>query len=259
MAAEESNAPADASAGEFGGDRRQTIVMVRSALAIACAYLILFSEGSSGAQGLGPLVIVVFLASNLVVGRLRPEVIGTQPFNVTIAVVDTVLIVLSLLCAGQLSVELVVLFLGILILAIAGLRLGIIAAATLGMSAVYMLIMWVTGNGPTIQAGTLLRLPFLLSAAMVYAWVTEAARHERSARERDTAAAVVAVTADLTLQLESITRCQGALLEGSLSAAKAALDEIAAQNTTMRATLAGGMPTEKPVPQGTPSLAHSAA
>jgi hypothetical protein len=245
------------SAERTAADRRQTIVMVRSALAIACAYLILFSEGSSGARGLGPLVIVVFLASNLVVGRMRPEVIGTQPFNVTIAVVDTALIAASLFLAGQLSAELVVLFVGILILAIAGQRFAVIVAATLGLSAAYVAMVWMAGESPA-QSTVLLRVPFLLCAAMVYAWVTEAARNERSANDSQAMAEAGAMMADLRQQHEAIKRCQAALLEGSQSAARAALLEIAAENGKLQAMLMG-TPAMEAADTATPALARGHA
>jgi len=237
-------------------DRRQTIVMVRSALAIACAYLILFSAGSSGAKGLGPLVIVVFLASNLVVGRLRPEIIGTQPFNVAISVADTVLIAASLYCAGQLSVELVVLFLGVLILAIAGLRLGVIAGVTLGMSIAYVLMVWMAGKESAIQSGMLLKVPFLLSAAMVYAWVTEASRNERAAQQQPTADRA-SLAADLSIQLELIRRCEAALLDSAPGPARGLLDEIAVLNRKMHAGVA--LPAPEPVAAVAPAMMRGAA
>ena len=79
-----------------GAQLRQTIVMVRWALLITCSYLILFSEDGSGAFGAGPLLIAVFLASNLVVGRLQSERLATREFKIGIAVLDTVLIASSL-------------------------------------------------------------------------------------------------------------------------------------------------------------------
>jgi len=258
MAATESSATeAAVGPGQSALARRQTIVMVRTALAIACAYLILFSQGSSGATGMGPLVIVFFLASNLVVGRLRPELIGTQPFNVSIAVLDTVLIAASLYFAGQLSVELVVLFLGVLILAIAGLHLGAIASVTIGMSVVYILLVWMGGRESLTQSSMLLRVPFLLCAALVYGWVTEAARSERAAHEQDVAAGNSSVANDLGAQSEAIRRCEQAMADGAHGTACAALDEIAALNAKMQAKLAP--PPAEPLAEVTPALARGAA
>ena len=238
-------------------DHRQTIVMVRSALIISCAYLILFSQAAPGPLGL--LVIAAFLASNLVVGRLRPEMIGTQPFNVAIATLDTLFIALSMYCAGQMSVQLIVLFLGVLVLAIAGLSIGVIAGVTLGITGAYLLLLWVAGADLLMRSSMLLQVPFLLCAAMVYGWVTEAARMERAADGGGTHSDVRALATSLSAQLEVIARCQAALADGSHSAALAALDTIAAQNREMQARIVG---TESPAAAGVspaPSPARSAA
>ncbi len=237
-------------------ERRRMIVMVRSSLIVACAYLILFSEGSSGSRGIGPLIIALYLASNLVVGRLRPEVIGTQPFNVTIAILDTILIAASLFLAGQASVEMVVLFLGVLIVAIAGLRATAIAGVTLGLCAAYLLMAWASGRDLS-RSSMLLQVPFLLCAAMVYGWVTEAARAE--SRRVGASLQTEALVVDLSAQLETVKRCQAMLSGGAESAAlPAGLEEIAAQNRQMQAKLRGEKSAESGV-TAAPGLARDAA
>lgn len=214
--------------------RRETIVMVRWALIIACSYLILFSEGSKGALGVGPLVVAVFLASNLVIGRLSPEVVETQQFNIAVVLMDTLLIGTSLYFAGQIA--LIVLCLGVLFLAVAGLSLSAIAAATLGMSLAYMVIVWATGSEALWRSNMLLRVPFLLCAAIVYAWATDAKRAREAGRAQPPSD-VAALNVDLSIQLEAIRQCQNAIADGALSVARAALDEIVAHNQTMQAKL----------------------
>jgi len=236
--------------------RRSTVVMVRWALIIACAYMVVFSESSSGTRGLGPLVIVAFLASNLVVGRLPTTLVGTSRFGFGIAVLDTLLIGASLYFAGQVSVELVVLFLGVLVLTIAGFRLGVIAALTIGLAAASLLMVGMAGSHPLLRSSMLLRVPFLLSAAMVYAWLAEVG-HQKSAPP--TAADTLAQLAhDLSLQLASIQRCQAAVSEGLMTVAQSVLNEIAVQNQEMLAK-AGGWQPQTTEPHDAPAAARSAA
>jgi K+-sensing histidine kinase KdpD len=216
--------------------RRETIVMVRWALIIACSYLILFSEGSKAVLGLGPLMIAVFLSSNLVIGRLSPELVATQQFNIAIVVVDTLLIGMSLYFAGQIA--LIVLCLGVLFLAVAGLRLSAIAAATLGMSLAYMLIVWMTGSESFWRSNMLLRVPFLLCAAIVYAWATEGKRARDAAGSAGASSDAAALAAELATQLDAIRHCQDAVASGTLNVARAALDEITEHNQAMQAKLA---------------------
>lgn len=238
-------------------ERRQTAVMVRSALIFSCAYLILFSNHATSMPALGLLVIAAFLASNLVVGRLRTEVIGTQPFNFAIATMDTVFIALSLYSSGQTSVQLIVLLLGVLVLAIAGLRFGVIAIGTLAITGTYLLMLWVGGGaGVLTRSSMLLQVPFLLCAAMVYGWVTEAARMQRSAGAQSNNRSLAA---SLAAQLEAVTRCQKAIEDGSQSGALSALESIAAHNREMQAkvgdaTLQAGAPVS-----AAPGTARTAA
>jgi hypothetical protein len=159
--------PAFALRQETPEGRRETIRSARWALVIACAYLVLFSDQSAGTIGLGGIVIALFLASNLILGRIPAEMVGTPQFNVSLALMDAVFIGASLYFAGQLSVELVVLCLGVLVLAIAGLGPGAMAIGTVTLAACYLLIVWAVGSEPLLRSEILLRAPFLLSAAIV--------------------------------------------------------------------------------------------
>ncbi len=216
--------------------RLATILHVQWALAIACAYLVLFGRESGDPNGVGPLVVAGFLATNLVVGRLRPAVVQRPLFGLALAAVDALLIVASLYVAGQLSVELVLLCLGILILAIAGLRIGPIALATLALTAVYLGIVWYTGGASLWRSSVLLRVPLLFTAAIVYAWLVELGSRGAAA-SRAQAAAVhpgAALLDEVSAQWAAIQRCQAALREGAMHDAAAALRDVAAQNQSIR-------------------------
>jgi hypothetical protein len=211
-------------------ERQQTIMLVQWALAMACAYLVLFSHERADTLGLGALVIVAFLAANLIVGRVRPATLAGTQSSVGIALLDTVLIAASLSVAGQLSVELLVLCLGILVLAIAGVRLGPLALSTLGMTAVYLLIAWLMGGESLTQSRMLLRVPFLFSVAIVYAWLAELGRQSPVVSAGSDAARALAA------QAEAIARCQAALRDGAAADAATLLEEIAAHNRAARHT-----------------------
>jgi len=211
--------------------KRDTIVMVRWALIIACAYFILFRDSGTMLPTVpGLLIIAIFLASNLWLGRLPVERVGNQQFNIGIAAVDSVLIAASLYVAGQLSVELLVLCLGILTLAIAGLRLGTIAAVTLGMTVIYVAMVGLAGAEPLFRSSTLLRVPFLLGAALVYASLVEGVQSSGDP-------ATASFKAALTSQYDAIARCQAALASGSESALRGALEEVSGANRQMWAKL----------------------
>jgi hypothetical protein len=239
-----------------GAGNRDTIVLVRWALTITCGYLVLFSDPVAGAAALAPLVIVAFLASNLIIGRLPAQSVNSPSLHLGVAALDTVLIGLSLYCAGQLSVELVVLLLGVLVLAIAGIRLGIIAALTIGLAGVSLLLVAVNGSEPLHHTSMLLRVPFLLAAAVAYAWLADLGRRESAGVP--TAETVNDIARELSAQSESIERCQAAAAQGLVGVTQRLLVEIAQANQDMRVKVAGTQIAEVQA-QRAPAVAHSAA
>jgi hypothetical protein len=218
--------------------RLATILHVQWALALACAYLVLFGRESGDPLGVGPIVVAGFLATNLIIGRVKASAVEGPLFGAAIAMVDAMLIVASLYVAGQLSVELVLLCLGILILAIAGLRIGSIAAATLALTAAYLAIVWYTGGATLWRSSVLLRVPLLFTAAIVYAWLVEMGTRAAAADETAEQTPVDALRDEAVVQWEAITRCQTALRTGSMSDLEAALRDVAAQNQAIRMRVA---------------------
>jgi len=217
---------------------RQTIVMVRWALLITCSYLILFSERGPGAFGAGPLVIVAFLASNLVVGRLPSERLANREFKIGIAVLDTVLITTTLYLAQQLSVEVLLLFLAVIVLAAAGLELGVIARITLLVSVADVALLWLTSTQSIWRSSMLLRVPFLLSAGLLYGALVEAGLGGGPGQARRIpVVAIDVLTAVVAAQRQAIARCQAALSDRPSGAALDALNEIASQNQEINTTI----------------------
>lgn len=216
-------------------NRLATILHVQWALAIACSYLVLFGHESTDVGGVGPLLVAAFLAVNLVVGRLPAAASQSALFGFCLAAVDAVLIVASLYVAGQLSIELVLLCIGILILAIAGLHIGPIALATLALTAAYLGIVWMTGDATLWRSSVLLRVPLLFTAAIVYAWLVEigsrgAATRQAAQQEQP----MVALLDEVAMQREAIERCELALRNGALRDAALALNDVAGRNDALR-------------------------
>lgn len=209
------------SATKMGADivdeRSQVLVSARWALIMGCAYLILFSPRGVAPAGLG--VIAIFLASNFLLARRPAGWLSSHAMQLGLAAADTVMICAALYVAGEFTVELLVLFLGVLVLAIAGLPSWTIAACTLLMGIAYLGMVWIVGGAAaTWKSGTLLRAPFLLGVALSYAALVDAS----GARLRRAAGAV----RELAQQLEAIRRCQVALAKGASDAAAATLREM---------------------------------
>ena len=216
------------------GVRLSTILHVQWALAIACAYLVIFGQESGDPRGLGPLVVAAFLAVNLVIGRLRPGVAERPLFGIALALLDALLVVASLYVAGQLSIELVLLCQGILVMAIAGLGIGPIALASLGLSAAYLAIVWFSGGTTLWRSSVLLRVPLLFTVAIVYAWLVDIGSRGGVVRQHAEVHPVDALLDEVAVQWQAIERCRTALHGGELADAEAALREVAAQSQAIR-------------------------
>ncbi len=216
---------------------RETIIMVRWVLITACGYLILFSDHAPLNPVAGPIVVAAFLASNLLLGRLPREQFGTRGFKIAIGAVDTVLIAISLYLGDQFSVEMLMLFLAVVVLAAAGLEIGVIARITLALSVADVALVWLTGNELAWRSSMLLRVPFLLSAGLVYGALVEAGFAPGGNMHRIPLVAIDALTAGLLSQRDAILRCQSAMADGGSAAARVALQEIATQNEEMQAKI----------------------
>lgn len=201
----------------FGDQRTQVLVSARWALIMGCAYLILFSPLGVSPTGLG--VIAIFLASNFFLARTAMSRVKSHSFQLLLAAADTIMICAALYVAGEFTIELLVLFLGVLVLAIAGLPSWTIAACTLLMGGAYLGMVWIAGGAAaTWKSGTLLRAPFLLGVALSYAALVDAS----GARLRRAAG----LAHELLLQLEAIRRCQSALASGAHGLVESTLREI---------------------------------
>jgi hypothetical protein len=206
------------------------IVTVRWALILTCAYLMLM--GRNGAEQvpswLGPLLIAGYLASNLAVGRARQPY--SQGLKVGLAVLDSCFIAASLWVAGQLSVELLLLCLGVLVMAIAGLSVGTIATVTIGLSVASLAVGSITGTAPVLQSSLLLRVPFLLGAAMVFALLVDRGRGDGPMNRDDL---LESINAHVTQQNDAIRRCNAALADGAVKSAHAAIEDVIFHNRQM--------------------------
>lgn len=225
--------------------QRETIVMVRWALILTCAYLTLFGRATTGPSWLGPLLVAAFLGSNLVVGRMARSYFGLQSFKIGVAVMDTCFIAASLWVAQQLSVELLLLCLGVLVLAIAGLSLGVIAGVTIALSMTSLVVAWFGGTQVVWQSTVLLRVPLLLGAALVFALLVEGSGGRRASATPRTADDLLdSLATHVTKQHEAIRRYSSAMADNATGSAREAMEDIVLHNRQMEQKLARFQPTE---------------
>lgn len=214
--------------------RRETIVMVRWALILTCAYLVLIGRETVGPYWLGPLLVALFLGSNVAVGRLGRAYFESQAFKIGVAIMDTCFVAASLWVAQQLSVELLLLCLGVLVMAIGGLSLGVIAAVTIGLSIASLAVAWYSGSQLVWNSPVLLRVPLLLGAALVFALLVEGHGTRRPVSRPDaTEDLLEALATHVSRQHEAIRRYSAAMSDNAPIVARAAMEDIVLHNRQM--------------------------
>jgi signal transduction histidine kinase len=158
--------------------RKRAILFLRWVVIIVTSYLILFSQSSLESQfGIG-LLIVFFLASNIVAGALRDELFSTTWFQGLLISLDTILISVGMMLAGESSSDLFLLYFSVLFLAALGENLKMIVGGSMMIAIVYLFVVLRTEHNLADPA-LWLRFPFLFGIAIFYGYLVEIAKSER--------------------------------------------------------------------------------
>jgi signal transduction histidine kinase len=185
---------------------------------IVTSYLLLFSPIADDSGGLVPLFIAVFLASNLIAGWMPEQAFEQAWFQGTLVALDTVLISVGMMLAGENSAELFLLYFSVLFLAALGESLAMIMGGCLLIVIVYLVVLTRT-DSDLLRPAVLLRFPFLFAIATFYGYLVEVAKAERKraevavAHEKFRTDFLATLTHDLQSPLSAISGFSEILLE----------------------------------------------
>lgn len=159
------------------GDRRY-FILLRYVLIIAAAYLLLF-EGETAA----PVVITLIagaLASNVFLSCL-PQNLLLRPFTVGLIIcTDIGWIAIGLWYKGSFGSDIFFLYFFVLFLAAIGEDLILIVVAAVLLSALDLTLFVIPGQYKSMwTSSSLIRVPFILTAALFYGHLTENVKRER--------------------------------------------------------------------------------
>jgi len=162
----------------------RAFLLLRYTLIVATAYLLLVEGNFQIPPPVTVLLIAAALASNVVLAQLPDQLTRTMSFAVGVVLFDTVWITLALTNSGRFNAEFFFLYFFILLLAAIGenLRLIVIGAVAACIAYVYLLM----ANGGTWSlwdSPSLIRIPFLFTAAAFYGYMVEQTRTERRRAE----------------------------------------------------------------------------
>ncbi|MEE8240860.1 MAG: PAS domain S-box protein [Nitrospirales bacterium] len=171
--------------------RIRVFVALRYTLIIAIAYLLLVEhEFSSPPTGL-ILLIVAALTSNVVMSRLPVRITNSTAFNASIILGDTAWITATLLYSGMFGADFFYLYFFVILLAAIGENLGLIVVGTIAVCTAYVYVLSASGGTSSLWSSpSLIRIPFLFTAAVFYGYLVDRVRHEQqhARAEADTVA-----------------------------------------------------------------------
>jgi len=154
-------------------------LLLRYTLIAATAYLILV-EGEFAMPPFGVmLVIAAALASNVAIALLPVRLTSSTWFNAAVIVTDTGWISLALLTSGRFSAEFFYLYFFVLLLAGMGENLVLIAAGAVVVCGAYLYVLSSSGELSFWRSPSLIRLPFIFTAAAFYGYLVDRTRREQ--------------------------------------------------------------------------------
>jgi signal transduction histidine kinase len=155
-------------------------LLLRYTLIVATAYLLLV-EGGFRVPPVGVVVLIAAaLASNVFIPRLPASLLQAPAFGLGVIVTDTLWITAALLQSGRFDAEFFFLYFFVLLLAAIGENLRLIAIGSVAVCIAYVYVLMALGNTWSFWTSpSLIRIPFLFTAAAFYGYLVERTRQER--------------------------------------------------------------------------------
>ncbi|MFN8644459.1 MAG: hypothetical protein U0802_23420 [Candidatus Binatia bacterium] len=159
---------------------QRAFLLLRYTLIAATAYLLMV-EDQFALPSLGSvLVIAAALTSNVILAQLPPRITQHTSFGIALVVGDTVWITALLVQSGRFNAEFFYLYFFVLLLAAIGENLRLIAVGAVAICGAYLYGLAATGGTWSWwQSPSLIRIPFLFTAAAFYGFLVERTRSER--------------------------------------------------------------------------------
>ena len=160
--------------------RLRAFVLLRLTLIVASSYLVLAQYGFQTVPWPEGTLVLLGLFSNLVLWRIPRRVLSSPRFLAGLVVTDTLWIAALLVLTGRFEPEFFYLFFFVVLLAAIGENLAVILLGTIVACLAYGLVVYTTmGKAELLTASTLIRIPFLISAAGFYGYLVDRIRKER--------------------------------------------------------------------------------
>src|SRR5579862_394220 len=204
--------------------RGRAFILLRYTLIAATAYLILVE----GAFRLPPLLVVALivaaLASNVIATLLPASVLASSVFNTAVVVGDTIWISVALAASGRFAADFFYLYFFVLLLAAIGENLALIVVGAVAVCGAYLYVLSLNGGAWFWGSPSLIRLPFIFTAAAFYGYLIDhTRREERAAATAETAAVakssfLAVVSHEIRTPMSAVVGWTNQLLDSRLNA-----------------------------------------
>jgi len=165
-------------------DKRRTIITLQWLVTIVSSGLMLFSRGVIVEDVRSYGLVVLFLASTLLFYRLPDSVFRHRYFDMTLLVVDTVLISAAIYQNQGAPWDLFLLYFFILFLSAVGETLTRVVLGFFVVSLLYVGLLFHQGKGlSAIGPDFFLRVAFLFGISILYGYLSESAKKEKTRAE----------------------------------------------------------------------------
>ncbi len=165
------------------GSKKRDLIQIQWFVTVACCYLLIFDQGQINYGSATLLLLILPFGSVLVFSRLPDAAFAHRLFPPAMALVDTALFSTAIIFNRDSPWDLVlVFFFGILIAAIGENLLQIIFGC-LVLSIVSLAMSPLSGKGRfEFDSDTLLRIPLLFGASLVYGYLSDQVKQEKRKR-----------------------------------------------------------------------------
>jgi|GEM_PF-2468457 len=161
-------------------DKKRELVQIQWVVVIACSYLLIVQDGKLAQDPLSLFLLALPLGAMAILFRLPQSALSHRLFPSIVAVVDALLFSIAIFHNRQSPWDLcLIFFFGILISAI-GENLLQIIVGSLMVGIISVLIIPVSSNTSiAIDANTLLRIPLIFGASLVYGHLSDQVKREK--------------------------------------------------------------------------------
>jgi signal transduction histidine kinase/CheY-like chemotaxis protein len=160
--------------------RSRAFLLLRYTLVIATAYLLIAEQNFAVPPAGTLLLIAAALLSNVIASALPARIVDSTYFAAGVIIGDTLWITAALISSGQFNAEFFYLYFFVILLAAIGENLALIAVGALVACAAYVYLLSASGGTWTFWASpSVIRVPFLFTAAAFYGYLVDRTRREQ--------------------------------------------------------------------------------